>query len=87
MNRNGELWRFAKLRLVKLWNSIVEQDHRRIKRLAHPALGSKSFVTATQTIAGYEAMAMICKGQVVGVLSNDMDAQGGFIATRFGTAA
>jgi transposase-like protein len=43
-------------------NNIVEQDHRRIKRLVRPGLGFKSFVTATQTIAGYEAMAMIRKG-------------------------
>jgi transposase-like protein len=87
MKRDGELWRFAKLRQVKFLNNIVEQDHRRIKRLARPGLGFKSFVTATQTIAGYEAMAMIRKGQAVGVLPNDMGAQRGFIATLFGTAA
>jgi transposase-like protein len=87
MKRDGELLRFAKLRQVKFLNNIVEQDHWRIKRLARPGLGFKSFVTATQTIAGYEAMAMIRKGQVVGVLPNDRGAQRGFIATLFGTAA
>src|SRR5918993_1019020 len=67
MKRAGELWRFAKLRQVKFLNNMVEQDHRRIKRLVRPGLGFKSFVTATQTIAGYEAMAMIRKGQIIRV--------------------
>jgi transposase-like protein len=87
MKQGGELWRFAKLRRVKFLNNIVEQDHRRIKRLVRPGLGFKSFVTATQTIAGYEAMAMIRKGQVVSAPANDMRAQRDFIATLFGIAA
>src|SRR5919112_2853659 len=40
-------------------NNIVEQDHRRIKRLVRPGLGFKSFTSAPQTLSGYEAMAMI----------------------------
>jgi transposase, IS6 family len=87
IKQDRELWRFAKLRQVKFLNNIVEQDHRRIKRLVRPGLGFKSFVTATQTIAGYEAMAMIRKGQVVGAPANDVGAQRDFIATLFGTAA
>jgi transposase-like protein len=72
MKRAGELWRFAKLRQVKFLNNIVEQDHRRIKRLVRPGLGFKSFMTASRTIAGYEVMALIRKGQVVGAPANDM---------------
>jgi len=87
MKRTGDLWRFAKLRQVKFLNNIVEQDHRRIKRLVRPGLGFKSFVTATQTIAGYEVMAMIRKGQVASVPANAMGAQRVFIATLFGAAA
>jgi IS6 family transposase len=87
MKQLGELWRFAKLRQVKFLNNIVEQDHRRIKRLVRPGLGFKSFVTATQTIAGYEVMAMIRKGQVVNAPANNMGAQRDFIATLFGVAA
>jgi transposase-like protein len=87
MKQGGELWRFAKLRQVKVLNNIVEQDHRRIKRLVRPGLGFKSFVSASRTIAGYEAMAMIRKGQVVGAPANDMSAQRDFIATLFGAAA
>jgi transposase-like protein len=33
MKANGELWRFARLRQAKYLNNIVEQDHRRVKRL------------------------------------------------------
>ena len=87
MKRARELWRFAKLRQVKFLNNIVEQDHRCIKRLVRPGMGFKSFATASRTIAGYEVMAMIRKGQVVGVLANDMRAQSDFIAALFSTAA
>ena len=87
MKQGGELWRFAKLRQVKFLNNIVEQDHRRIKRLVRPGLEFKSFPSASQTIAGYEAMAMIRKGQVESVPPNDMGAQRDFIAALFGTAA
>jgi transposase-like protein len=68
---------------VKFLNNIVEQDHRRIKRLVRPGLGFKSFVTASHTIAGYEVMAMIRKGQVVSAPANDMCAQSDFIAALF----
>ncbi|WP_371826978.1 IS6 family transposase [Microvirga sp. VF16] len=87
MKREGTLWRFAKLRQVKFLNNIVEQDHRRIKRLVRPGLGFQSFMTASRTIAGYEVMAMIRKGQVVNAPANDMRAQSDFIATLFSVAA
>jgi transposase, IS6 family len=86
MKRDAELWRFSKLRQVKVLNNIVEQDHRRIKRLVRPGLGFKSFTSASQTIAGYEAMAMIRKGQVESAPATDMRAQREFIATLFGAA-
>jgi transposase, IS6 family len=87
MKREGALWRFAKVRQVKFLNNIVEQDHRRIKRLVRPGLGFKSFTSASQTIADYGAMAMIRIGQVVNVPTNNMGAQRDFIATLFGAAA
>jgi transposase-like protein len=87
MKRDGELWRFTKLRQVKFLNNIVEQDHRRIKRLVRPGLGFKNFQTASQTVAGYEVMAMIRKGQVVSVPANDMRVQSDFIAALFGATA
>ena len=87
MKRTGELWCFAKLRQVKFLNNIVEEDHRRIKRLVRPGLGFKSFVTASRTIAGYEVVAMIRKGQVASVPANDMKAPSDFIAALFRAAA
>jgi hypothetical protein len=55
MKRGGELWRFAKLRQVKFLNNIVEQDHRRIKRLVRPGLGFKSFVSASRRFCQLDA--------------------------------
>jgi transposase-like protein len=87
MKHAGELWRFTKLRQVKFLNNIVEQDHRRIKRIVRPGLGFKSFMTAARTIAGYETMAMFRKNQVVNAPANDMKAQSEFIAGLFSAAA
>ena len=87
MKRDRELWRFARLRQVKYLNNIVEQDHRRIKRLVRPGLGFGSLPTARRTLAGYEAMAMIRKGQVRSIGGCDMPAQATFVATLFGIAA
>jgi transposase, IS6 family len=87
MKQSEELWRFAKLRQVKFLNNIVEQDHRRIKRLVRPGQGFKSFMTASRTIAGYEIMAMVRKGQVASVPANDMKAQSDFIAALFSAVA
>ena len=63
MKRDGELWRRSRLRQCKYLNNIVEQDHRRIKRLVRPGLGFGGFATARRTLAGFEAMAMIRKGK------------------------
>jgi IS6 family transposase len=59
MKADGELRRRSRLRRVRYLNNIVEQDHRRIKRLVRPELGFGGFWTARRTLAGYEAMAMI----------------------------
>jgi len=53
-----------KIRRCKYLNNIIEQDHRRIKRLTRPMLGFKNFPAAQQTLAGIEVMAMIKKGQM-----------------------
>ena len=87
MRREGELWRFSRLRQVKYLNNIVEQDHRRIKRLVRPGLGFSSLPTARRTLAGYEGMAMIRKGQVRNIGGGDMRAQAAFVAGLFGIAA
>ena len=71
----------------KYLNNIVEQDHRRIKRLIRPGLGFGGFWTARRTLAGFEAMAMIRKGQVRNIDGRDVRAQAVFIAGMFDSAA
>jgi transposase, IS6 family len=87
MKKDGELWRRSRLRQVKYLNNIVEQDHRRVKRLTGPGLGFGGFWTARRTLAGYEAMAMIRKGQVQNIGGSDIRAQAQFIAGLFQVAA
>jgi len=87
MKRDGELWRFSRLRQAKFLNNIIEQDHRRLKRLVRPGLGFGGFHTARRTLAGYEAMAMVRKGQVRSIGGRDMRAQASFVAELFQVAA
>jgi transposase, IS6 family len=87
MKKDGELWRSSRLRQVKYLNNIVEQDHRCVKQLTRPGLGFGSFWTARRTLAGYEAMAMIRRGQVRNIGGRDIKAQAQFIAMLFEVAA
>lgn len=61
---NREMKKRITIRHYKYLNNIIEQDHRRIKRLTRPMLGFKNFHAAQQTLAGIEVMAMIKKGQM-----------------------
>ena len=83
MKQDAELWRASRLRQVKYLNNIVEQDHRNVKRLIRPGLGFGSFWTARRTLAGFEGMAMIRKGQVRNIGGDDIKAQATFIAGLF----
>jgi transposase, IS6 family len=87
MKDGGELWRFSRLRQVKYLNNIVEQDHRRVKRLTRPGLGFGGFWTARRTLVGFETMAMIRKGQVRNIGGDDIQAQATLIAELFQMAA
>jgi transposase, IS6 family len=87
MKEDGELWRRSRLRQCKHLNNIVEQDHRRVKRQVRPGLGFGSFWTARRTLAGYEVMAMVRKGQVRRIGGRDMRAQAAFVAKLFDVAA
>ena len=51
------------IRQIKYLNSIVEQDHRFIKKIVRPMMGFKSFRAARITLAGIEIMHMIRKDQ------------------------
>jgi transposase, IS6 family len=48
---------------VQYLNNVLEQDHRAIKRRVRASQYFRSFCAAWRTIAGYEAMHMIRKGQ------------------------
>jgi transposase-like protein len=87
MRVDGDLWRRSRLRQEKYLNNIVEQDHRRIKRLVRPGLGFGRVWTARRTLAGYEAMAMIRKRQIGRISGGDIEAQAVFIAELFKTTA
>jgi len=45
------------------WNNVLEQDRRAIKRRIRASQHFRSFWEAWRTIAGYEAIHMIRKGQ------------------------
>ena len=83
MKRDGELGRRTRMRQCKYLNNIVEQDHRRIKRLVRPGLGFGCFRTARRTLAGFEAFAMIRKGQIRNLDGRDIRAQAAFVASLF----
>jgi len=87
MKRDGELWRQTRLRQCEYLNDIVEQDHRRIKRLVRPGLGFGAFRTARRTLADFEVYAMIRKGQVRNIDGRDVRTQAIFIAGIFDSAA
>jgi len=83
----GDLVASCELRQSKYLNTLVEQDHRFIKRLVKPGLGFFSFETARRTLQGYEVMNMIRKGQIHGVEKRDITCQVAFIANLFGGGA
>ena len=53
-------------RPVQYLNNVLEQDHRAIKRRVRASQHFRSFWGARRTIAGYEAIHMIRKGQAYG---------------------
>ena len=53
-------------RPVQYLNNVLEQDHRAIKRRVRASQHFRSFWGAWRTIAGYEAIHMIRKGQACG---------------------
>jgi transposase-like protein len=77
----------CQLRPCKYLNNVMEQDHRFIKRRVNPGLGFGAFATAQRTIQGYEAMHMLHKGQIEGMVKGDVLAQNRVINQLFGLAA
>ena len=53
MKSDGQLSRRTCLRQCKYFNNIVEQDHRRIKRLVRPGLGFGQFPYRAANFGGF----------------------------------
>lgn len=72
---------------MKYLNNIIEAEHRFVKRKARFKPWFQLFRTAHYTVAGYEAMNMILKGQIKQVAANDAKAQRLFIENLFNVSA
>jgi IS6 family transposase len=83
----GTLHRRCRHRPVQYLNNILEQDHRAIKRRVKAKQSFREFRAARQTIAGYEAIHMIRKGQARWVSDDDVRQQNRFIDQLFDLAA
>ena len=68
-------------------NNIIESDHRFVKRRIKYCMWFQEFHSAQRTIAGYESMHMIRKGQIRYLRQNDPVAQCRFVQNLFGVAA
>ena len=63
LKAEGDLTEDCRHRPVPYLNNVLEQDHRAIKRRVNASQHFRSFWAAWRTIAGYEAIHMIRKGQ------------------------
>ena len=84
---NGELGRCCHFRPNPYLNNVLEQDHRFIKKRIAASLGFRSVDGALRTIAGYEAMNKIRKGQIRWLAKGDAVQQVRFTHQKFGVAA
>jgi transposase-like protein len=87
LKSEGILPKACRFRQKKYLNNIIEQSHRFIKRLIKNNHWFQTFKTAKNTIAGYEIINMIRRGQVRFVAKGDIIAQKQFIENLFGFAA
>ena len=87
LKETGELGAHCRCRPVAYLNNIVEQDHRFIKKRIAASLWFRSVTEALRTIAGYESMHMIRRGQVRWLAKGDVTGQVRFIHQIFGIAA
>src|SRR6266851_4218964 len=71
LKRTGELGRRCLCRPARYLNSVVEQDHRAVKRRVRAMQGFRAFDSAWRTIQGIETVNMIRKGQVRRLAKDD----------------
>jgi transposase, IS6 family len=84
---SGELGRRCRCRPCPYLNNIIEQDHRFVKKRVVASQEFRSAEGALSTIAGYEAMNIIRKGQIRWLPKGDIVGQKQFIDRLFAIAA
>jgi transposase, IS6 family len=87
LKRTGELGRNCRCRQSQYMNNIIEQNHRFVKKRVVTSQGFRSADGAISSIAGYEAMNIIRKGQIRWLPKGDVVGQKLFIEGMFGIAA
>ena len=86
LSESGLLPESVEHRAVKYLNNLIEQDHRFIKLRIITSQNFRNFWSAGRTIAGYESMNMIRKGQIQNVERGDILGPIRFIHSMFGIA-
>ena len=87
LKTSGDLGRRCRCRPSPYMNNVLEQDHRFIKKRIATSLWFRSVGGALNTIAGYESMHMIRKGQIRWLAKGDVVGQIRFIHQVYGIAA
>ncbi len=87
LKRTSELGRQCRCRPSRYMNNIIEQDHRFVKKRVVASQWFRSVAGAQNTIAGYEAMNMIRKGQIRWLAKNNIVGQATFVRRLLGIEA
>jgi transposase, IS6 family len=87
LKQSGELGRNCRRRPCPYLNNTIEQDHRFVKKRVVTSQGFRSADGALRSIAGYEAMNIIRKGQIRWLPKGGAVGQKRFIERIFGIAA
>ena len=87
LKRENNLGRNCRCRPSPYLNNIIEQDHRFVKKRVVASQGFRSADGALSSIAGYEAINIIRKGQIRLLPKGDVVGQKRFIERIFGIAA
>ena len=87
LKQAGELGRNCRCHPSPYMNNIIEQDHRFVKKRVVASQGFRSADGALSSIAGYEAVNIIRKGQIRWLPKGDVVGQKRFIERMFGIAA
>jgi transposase-like protein len=87
LKQEGELSRRCQCRPSPYLNNIIEQDHRFVKKRVMASQWFRSADGALRSIAGYEAMNIIRKGQIRWLEKGDIVGQKRFIERTLGIAA